>query len=78
MINMNTVLLTGGTGLVGRSLTSHLIAKGYKVIILTRKFPAAAQEQVEYAIWDISSKTIDLQAITGAFINYAYYKWIQF
>jgi len=63
---MNTVLLTGGTGLVGRSLTRHLIAKGYKVIILTRKLPAAAKEQVEYAVWDITSNTINLQAIQKA------------
>ena len=66
IISMKTVLLTGGTGLVGRSLTRHLIAKGCKVIILTRKLPAATQEQVEYAIWDVASKTIDLQAIQKA------------
>lgn len=63
---MKTVLLTGGTGLVGRTLTHHLITKGYKVIILTRKIPAAAQEQVEYATWNVSSQTIDVQAIQKA------------
>ena len=63
---MKTVLLTGGTGLVGRTLTSHLISKGYKVIILTRKIPLAAQEQVEYATWNVSSQTIDVQAIQKA------------
>ena len=63
---MKTVLLTGGTGLVGRTLTHHLITKGYKVIILTRKMPAAAQEQVEYFTWNVSSQTIDVQAIQKA------------
>ena len=63
---MKTVLLTGGTGLVGRSLTHHLIEKGYKVIILTRKLPAVVHEQVEYATWNVASKTIDLQAIQKA------------
>ena len=63
---MKTILLTGGTGLVGRRLTHHLITKGYKVIILTRKIPEATQEQVEYATWDVSSHTIDVQAIQKA------------
>ena len=63
---MKTILLTGGTGLVGRRITHHLITKGYKVIILTRKMPAAAQEQVEYFTWNVSSQTIDVQAIQKA------------
>lgn len=66
IINMKTILLTGGTGLVGRTLTHHLITKGYKVIILTRKIPEATQEQVEYATWDVSFHTIDVQAIQKA------------
>jgi len=31
-----TVLITGGTGLIGKSLAKALLAKGYRVIILTR------------------------------------------
>ena len=33
---MQSVLITGGTGLVGKKLTKHLVEKGYHVIILTR------------------------------------------
>ena len=33
---MNRVLITGGTGFVGKYLTKYLISKGYKVSILSR------------------------------------------
>ena len=34
---METVLITGGSGMLGTALTEHLLKKGYHVIILTRK-----------------------------------------
>jgi len=34
-----TVIITGGTGLVGKSLTETLVKKGYKVIILLEQQP---------------------------------------
>ncbi|MFN2439575.1 MAG: SDR family NAD(P)-dependent oxidoreductase, partial [Chitinophagaceae bacterium] len=33
---MSTVLITGGTGMIGQALTKSLLKKGYEVIILTR------------------------------------------
>ena len=36
---MQTILMTGGTGMVGRALTRLLVEKGYKVSILTRRLP---------------------------------------
>ncbi len=33
---MQTVLITGGTGMVGKALTNSLLEAGYKVIILSR------------------------------------------
>ena len=33
---MATVLITGGTGMIGKALTKELLAKNYHVIILTR------------------------------------------
>jgi len=59
---MHTVLITGGTGLVGKALLEQLIKKGYKVIILTRKI-ADKKDGVEYALWDIKKKQIDITAI---------------
>jgi len=69
---METVLITGGSGLVGKTLTNHLTARGYRVIILTRtKTPKDIQgisdtEQVQYAHWDIVKKTIDIKAVQAA------------
>ena len=66
-----TVLITGGTGLVGRALTKHLLQYGYKVIILTRdsaKYDASNPfgENVKYAEWNIAKQTIDPEAIEEA------------
>ena len=65
---MQTVLITGGTGMVGSQLTKHLSSSGYKVIILTRKLPAIkpADPNIDYALWDVKKQTIDLQAIQQA------------
>ncbi len=64
---MSTILITGGTGLVGTALGQALLDKGYQLIILTRN--PASQNQVpgiRYAAWDIDKQTIDSAAITEA------------
>ena len=62
---MATVLITGGTGMIGRRLTEILIAEGHSVIILTRQLPVSANaiKGVSYAKWDIPHQTIDRDAI---------------
>ena len=65
---MATVLITGGTGLVGQALTKELIATGYEVIILSRN-PTKEQRRtnhVSYSAWDLAAKTIDEEAIKKA------------
>ena len=64
-IHMETVLITGGTGLIGKALTKLLISRGYKVIILSRKSLPPA-ENVSFATWDLNKATIDLNAIRSA------------
>lgn len=64
---MATILITGGTGLVGTSLRQALLDKGYHIIILTRdpdKQPPVPG--VRYAAWDIRNQTIDASAISEA------------
>ncbi|MFZ1453751.1 MAG: TIGR01777 family oxidoreductase [Ferruginibacter sp.] len=62
-----TVLITGGTGMVGKALTRALVKKGYKVIILTRNVRGKEQqEQVQYAAWDVSKQQMDMQALQEA------------
>ena len=64
---METVLITGGTGLVGKALTDKLIQKGYRVIVLTRAISNKTENsQLSYAHWDIKKEEIDLNAIQGA------------
>ena len=41
---MAAVLITGGTGLIGKALSPMLLRKGYEVIILTRN-PAKASNK---------------------------------
>ncbi len=62
---MPTILITGGTGLVGTALTEILVSKGYKIIILSRsKKPESGS--VSYAIWDINKGIIDKEALAKA------------
>ncbi len=65
---MQTVLISGGTGMVGRQLTKHLLKKGYQVIILTRKIPFLkdANPNISYALWNLADQTIDSEAVQKA------------
>jgi NAD dependent epimerase/dehydratase family enzyme len=65
---METILITGGTGLLGTALGQALLEKGYRVIILTRKIPAANEpaDRFQYALWSVEQQTIDLSAIGSA------------
>jgi uncharacterized protein (TIGR01777 family) len=64
---MDTVLITGGTGLVGRALSRLLTEVGYRVIILSRhKGIASDNALITYAQWDVSRQTIDVEALQQA------------
>ena len=65
---MATILITGGTGLVGTALSKSLIEKGHNVIVLTRNPSSliSADKHLFYAHWDINKKQIDLPAIQEA------------
>ncbi len=68
---MPTVIITGGTGLVGKALGHALLEKGYSIIILTRTIPSTddisqSTKGIQYAKWDIESQTIDENAIASA------------
>jgi len=63
---MHTVLITGGTGMVGTSLTQLLLSKGYQVIVLTRQPRVSNVPNLTYAVWDIDKGYIDPSAIHNA------------
>lgn len=62
-----TILITGGTGLLGKALVELLIRQGYYIIILTRSLKETVNtEFVSYALWDVKKKTIDTAALQKA------------
>src|SRR5438093_12497212 len=66
---MATVLITGGTGLIGQALTKELAAKGYEAIILTRRpkpSMTTGKLPVTYAQWNIKQQTIDKNTLAKA------------
>lgn len=62
---MATILITGGTGTIGKSLSKFLVSKQHQVIILTRT-PRTGTAGISYAAWDPANKTIDIDALQKA------------
>lgn len=64
---MKTVLITGGTGLVGKALSEALVERGFRVIILSRRKSDNTNElgnnNISFANWDVKRQTIDKDAI---------------
>jgi hypothetical protein len=62
------VLVTGGTGLIGRALVRDLLASGVQVRVVTRD-PARAKkvfmDLCEYVSWDIEKRELESSAMEG-------------
>ncbi|HHB79581.1 MAG TPA: TIGR01777 family protein [Saprospiraceae bacterium] len=56
----HNVLITGGTGFIGKELAQYLIANGHQVAILTRRKKEIPFKQY---LWDIEKGEIDPEAI---------------
>ncbi|HEX5150972.1 MAG TPA: TIGR01777 family oxidoreductase [Parafilimonas sp.] len=66
---MATVLLTGGTGMIGTHLQKFLAEKGHTVIVLIRNesdIEPSADKNITYAKWDVQRGEIDKGAIAAA------------
>ena len=77
---MNTVLITGGTGMIGTALSRHLLEEGFDVVILSRNPRETARNHtlgtkrnlfkssggLYYARWDPNRMTIDETALQKA------------
>jgi uncharacterized protein (TIGR01777 family) len=63
---MATILVTGGTGLIGSALTNALVARGDEVIILSRNGQQPKQNSISFARWDPSAHKLDESAIAKA------------
>jgi uncharacterized protein (TIGR01777 family) len=60
---MKNILITGGSGLVGKRITAHLEAKGYAVAWLSRSPDKYKQKSFS---WDVDALQIDQEAIEWA------------
>lgn len=77
---MQTVLITGGTGLIGTALSRHLLEEGYHVIILSRNPRETASRhavtssrkafrssgRLMHSRWDVQRMTMDPDALREA------------
>ncbi len=59
---LETILITGGTGLVGEKLVNQLVQQGYEVHVLTRSLRSNTPN-VRYYQWNIGKKEIDPSAL---------------
>ncbi len=58
-----TVLVTGGTGLVGSRLKQLLLERGYQVRFLSRNPEKVSQ--IESFVWDVNQQSVDEKALSG-------------
>ncbi|MFD2611510.1 TIGR01777 family oxidoreductase [Paenibacillus gansuensis] len=65
------IVLTGGTGFIGRHVSEFFVNRGDEVIIITRKAPDNAKKGITYVEWDKISKQKPLMERTDAVINLA-------
>jgi uncharacterized protein len=62
---METVLITGGTGLIGSELSKLLLAKNYRVIVASRS-PRKGDAGITYVPWNPDEGSIDPVAFSQA------------
>ncbi len=61
---MKTILITGGSGLIGRPLAKLLKNKGYRLILLSRGSSLPENYDAVFT-WDAEKKSFDPQALDG-------------
>lgn len=60
-----TVLITGGTGLIGKHLCTELLDKGYQIHLLSRKAKPNTDSRIKSFVWDVEGRYIDEQCLEG-------------
>lgn len=59
------VLISGGSGFIGKQLTNMLIDKGYSVSILSRNYKQNSVD-ISYYRWDVAHQTIEEESVMKA------------
>ena len=62
---MANILVTGGTGLIGRAISNLLIEEGYEITHLSRKCATSVYKTFK---WDITNRYIDEEALNVDYI----------
>lgn len=60
---MAKILITGGTGLIGKALTKRLISEGHEIRILSRH--PKSTDKIKSFFWNVESQQIDESAFDG-------------
>lgn len=60
---MANILITGGTGLIGKALSERLLSDGHHVRVLSRT--ANANSNIPAFFWDVEKQQIDIKALEG-------------
>lgn len=55
-------LITGGTGLIGEALTSHLLQRGHEVHVLSRTSRPSNRSNLRFFEWNPAAGNIDMRA----------------
>jgi len=67
---MPTVVIPGGSGLLGKAISRFLSSKGYEVIVLSRSIPRSGANStvsnIRFALWDTEKQTIEAGVIEKA------------
>lgn len=63
---MKTVIITGGTGLIGSALAVGLLKKGYRVVVFTRGKSRHRDEQYSFCTWNPEKRAFDPGVISQA------------
>ena len=63
---MKSILITGGTGLIGKKLISKLKKKHYNIYVLTRR-GSYTQDDVIYLQWDPEKSKLEIKGINNLF-----------
>src|SRR5450432_1046997 len=65
---MDSVIITGGTGLIGTALSKFLASRGFQVIILSRnpKAHRSSSPGITYAAWNIVEQSANEEAFQKA------------